>query len=129
MAGRDHPPHTGRAVGVGVARHMIRFTYVLTGSGWAEATLAAESQHITLRISYLSDALYDLTRAVLAILNGTRCARVNWAEEPGEHRLLLTRSGERIAVQVLYFPEMYSDQPDIKGVIRFSASDHTRAFA
>ena len=46
---------------------MFTFTYMLTGSGWSEATIADDGAALTLRVSYLSNALRDLTDAMIAL--------------------------------------------------------------
>ena len=71
---------------------MVRhFNYRLTGTGWAEVTFATDKQAITFEVSYLSDPLSDLFEALYRLSQKeTTIEKVVFAEEPGEHSLVLT---------------------------------------
>lgn len=43
--------------------------------------------------------------------------RVSWAEEPGEFRWVLDRSGDDLSVQVLSFDSLWGPDPDEKGKV------------
>ena len=62
---------------------MFEFTYELTGPGWSQAIVVDEKHVLTMRVSYLSDALRDLTLATTAIVGGIRHITCRWQDEPG----------------------------------------------
>lgn len=78
---------------------MIRFTYRLTGSGWATATVADEWDEMSVPASYLCDALGDFVYAVLSLFLSPKseCA---WEEEPGQVVWKFDHSGKRLSVHV-----------------------------
>jgi hypothetical protein len=92
----------------------MEFIYRLTGAGWAEARIADASSTATVTASYLSDALRDLLRAVLLLLEGAAEARCSWEEEPGEFRWVLTRAGNgQVDLKILAFDDLWA-APDRK---------------
>jgi len=65
---------------------MFSFSYQLETAGWSTATVSDGERSVVLTASYLSDALGDLTRAVIALLRGAEQATLTWHEEPGRAR-------------------------------------------
>jgi hypothetical protein len=53
-----------------IAAGMIRLEYALVAHGWATATLSDGTNSAEVTASYLTDALGDLSRAVIALLRG-----------------------------------------------------------
>ncbi len=53
----------------------LELRFDLTGVGWAEATLSAGNDSVTILASYLSDALGDLAAATVLIASGLDEAR------------------------------------------------------
>jgi hypothetical protein len=72
----------------------MRFEYKLKKAGWATATLVCSGQTVEMTVSYLHDSLKNLLTAVIALRNGAIEASVIFMDEPGEHRLTLTRIGD-----------------------------------
>jgi hypothetical protein len=107
----------------------MEFTYDLIGTGWAKARIAQGDDWAVLTASYISDALGNLLGVVLALLDGADEARCAWDEEPGEYRWLLRRSGTDVAITVIGFPELWSEQPDSEGTVLFSAAAPLSLFA
>src|SRR5215210_7268150 len=84
----------------------ITSTYDLTGTGWAEATVSDGNQSRTMIISYLSDALGDMTRAVVRLLRGSQDEEVSFLGEPGEHLWTLrSENGNTPRVEVAWFED------------------------
>lgn len=68
------------------------FEYNLKETGWAEATFSNDHQSVSFDVSYLSDPLYDLYEALYRLtLNQSEKELIVFADEPGEHTLILTR--------------------------------------
>lgn len=102
---------------------MVRvcFAFVLTGSGWAYGSLTVGEKVARLEwCSYLSDALADFARAVLALLHGADQATCDWYDEPGGLRWRFTRQGERVHVNAIAFRvNAYSEHPaDEEGTLK-----------
>ena len=106
----------------------VEFEYRLTGSGWAECHVAVGNRHVTVTASYTSDALGDLTRAVLQLKNGAISARAQFDEEPGEYRWIFHRNTNFCTVQILMFSEFRGNQPDQVGKLIFYAECSFDAF-
>src|SRR6266571_1195228 len=102
----------------------VSFNYRLTGTGWSEGRLVIGEEFADATASYLSDALGDLLRAVLALAEDSETARASWDEEPGEYRWIFERSGDRVRVRLLEFPEWRAivDAPDAEGRTLLDAS-------
>jgi hypothetical protein len=64
----------------------------------------SDGEHtVTLTASYLSDALGDLTRAVVALLQGAEQAALTWDEEPGVVDWHFERQGDEVDVCIMLF--------------------------
>jgi hypothetical protein len=104
--------------------------YKLTGAGWAECIVEANGQKASLSASYLSDALGELLRAAVNLLEGVRGNTVSFAEEPGEYRWRLIRvDSEQIHVSVLSFDKLWGNEPDEAGNLVFQTVCPVREFA
>lgn len=86
----------------------LRFTYRLTGVGWAEADVACGEVSARLTASYLRDALGDLLRAVRDIVHGAESATCSWEEEPGEYRWLFSVVSGQVRLRILWFDDIYT---------------------
>jgi hypothetical protein len=85
---------------------VVAFSYSLTGSGWAKASLVIEGGRADMTASYLSDALGDLCEAMLRLLEGEETTTTSFVEEPGEYRWLFTRRpNDQIHVRILSFAD------------------------
>ena len=80
--------------------------------------------------SYLSHALESLLQGTIDILQGYPKATVLFDEEPGEYRWLFTRINEQqIKVKILWFDELWGNEPDENGQVIFEANCRLRTFA
>lgn len=109
-------------------RPEVKFTYRLTGAGWSEASLTIGAASTPLSASCLDDALGDLVAAAVLLPDAESTIRVSWAEEPGEFRWVLDRSGDRLAVRVLWFDSLWGPDPDEKGNVLLDATCSLVAF-
>lgn len=79
--------------------------YNLTGMGWAECRIVTDDADVTVTASYLSDALADLAKAVLALGNGKEIVLTAFAEEPGEFEWIFERYGaDNVIISIKDFP-------------------------
>jgi hypothetical protein len=97
----------------------MKFTYQLTGSGWAVATIANGQTEMKVPASYLCDALRAFVDAVqsLFVTDNAECL---WEEEPGEVRWEFRRNGSRVSVKV----QWHDDRASLTGdddLLHFSA--------
>ena len=98
----------------------MKLVYTLTGHGWAEAVVSNPDYNASMRVSYLSDALADLSNAVITILDGADEARASFDDEPGEYRWVFRKTGAAAyRLKILRFEELWSNEPDCKGVLIF----------
>ena len=67
--------------------------YKLTGSGWAECTIADGPRSCTVTASYLTDAFGDLVLSAVALLHWFNALSFSFEEEPGESRWVFTSKG------------------------------------
>jgi len=107
----------------------VEFTYRLTGTGWAEARVADGTSSATITASYLEDALGVLLEAIGVLLEGAEEARCSWEEEPGEYRWVFVREGSDVRLRVIAFADVYSKEPDDKGVVVFDTITPLREIA
>jgi hypothetical protein len=73
----------------------MRLGYELVGSGWAEITIECSGQRVQFLASYLSDCLKDLATQATNIAHGAVEGYVDFLDEPGEHRLSISRVDEK----------------------------------
>ncbi len=97
----------------------MKFSFMLTGLGWGEATLSAGEQRVIIPASYLTDVLSELLTAVRSLLEGAPDACCSWDLEPGEYRCIFTRNGDHASLRVLSFPDTWKDPPDEDGTAVF----------
>lgn len=83
------------------------FNYHLTGTGWAEAFFSSDNQNIRIDISYLSDPLSELFEGLRRlIINQSDTEKIIFAEEPGEHSLIISKQGiDTIKVEIFWSDE------------------------
>ena len=93
------------------------FSYKLSGHGWANTSVSDGNNKLNMCISYLSDALGDLARAVISLFYGGSGSLVScsWQDEPGEYRWTMQREGEVVSLRILRFEDCFSRKDDDKG--------------
>jgi hypothetical protein len=64
----------------------LSIDYKLTGSGWAECTVADDDQSCTVTASYLSDAFGNLVLSAVTMLKWFNAVSFSFEEEPGEFK-------------------------------------------
>lgn len=85
-------------------KHMITFTYELTGSGWARAMISDGASEATIEdVSYMTDALGDLVRSVVALLEGAKRAEFSWTSERRDYDWLLTSRDGKLFLRVTQY--------------------------
>jgi hypothetical protein len=99
----------------------VTLDYELTGQGWARCALRVADSFVEVSASYLSDALGNLCRAVISLLEGEVVVRTSFDEEPGEYRWVMERTSETVRVRILEFGELWSNLPDESGRAIFDA--------
>jgi hypothetical protein len=100
----------------------VRLDYRVDGPGWADARFAIGDEAADLpNVSYLSDALGDLLRAVLGIEREESAVSVVWVLEPGGYRWTFRRRGEDVDIRIVEFPE-WVELPEERGRILLDAS-------
>ncbi len=81
------------------------FSYQLGTAGWSTATVSDGERTVALTASYLSDALGDLTRAVIALLQGAEQVTLTWDEEPGVAEWRFERQGDDVDMRITLFDD------------------------
>lgn len=79
-------------------------------------------------MSYVSDGLRDLLRAVFAMANGADEAFVTWSEEPGCHELQFNSVSGRCRVRIRYFPDLWPKGDCESAAIRFDVDCNRQEF-
>jgi ankyrin repeat protein len=113
----------------GSRRTRLTLLFRLSGYGWLDASLGACGTTVPMRVSDLSDALGDLTRRTLALLQGADEARCSWEDEPGEYRWVLTRRGDLLDLALLRFGDIAAETPDEEGTRLFNGQCELPWFA
>jgi hypothetical protein len=110
---------------------MLSFTYTLGRHGWSEARIANEGVSFSVRVSYLSDALRDLTAAVIALLRGASHASCAWQGEEArrEYRWLFDRHNGEVHIAIVEFDTLFSRKADDQGAVVFATECPRRRLA
>lgn len=83
------------------------FSYHLAGRD-AEAFISDGVREARMQVWHVSDALGELLRCVVQLLEGGDYAWCVWEDDPGEHKWVFHRRGDHIALQILRFPTSFS---------------------
>src|SRR4051812_8224195 len=87
----------------------FRVEYEVGNAGWANCRVAFGDLVVDMTASYLHDSLHQLCDVVASIARGARSGTVVFVDEPGEHHLNLTRTGESdVSVQIVWHDEWTS---------------------
>ena len=110
---------------------MLAFSYVLTGSGWAEVVLEGPNGTARMVASYLHDSLRQLAEATADLVCGATSASVTFMDEPGEHQLMLSRQGSQLLYEVRWYRDWASWDmyPKDRFDVRLSGSCAVAAFS
>jgi hypothetical protein len=102
-------------------------TWTLTGSGWADFTVADEHAEASARVSYITAAPEDLLTAVARLTIGEKKLSVQLEAEPTIFRWIFYREDSDVWVQVL---ELADDgKPDKAGTEIWSSRQTTDTVA
>jgi hypothetical protein len=107
----------------------ITLEYRLAGRGWSEARIADGKICALVTASYLSDALGDLTWAVIGLLQGAEYATCSWWEEPGEYRWVFRRANDQVNIRILWFDDTPKGKPEEQGTVVFATTCRLVSFA
>jgi hypothetical protein len=107
----------------------IAFSYRLDGAGWATATISNGVNDREMTVSYLSDALGDLTWAVAKLLEGSPQQICEWMDEPGRWRWKMTRQGEALDLLILRVDDPVRGIPNQRINVFFQVNCKLRQFA
>lgn len=103
----------------------------LVGHGWARCYLADDSNHVSLTVSYCTDALADLVAATGGLYGQGRSSRFFFDAEPQEFRWVLRQADEAIGVTIYKFPDVAvsPDLPDSDGTVIWESACPRRVFS
>jgi hypothetical protein len=87
---------------------MFAISYILKGTGWADAVISDRDGCVNMTVSYLHDSLGELTEATSELLEGGTSASVTFMDEPGEHQLHLSQEGGVVAYEVRWYSDWAS---------------------
>jgi hypothetical protein len=107
----------------------IWFTYKLVGAGWARVLVSNGGQGVEMMPSYISDALGDLTWAVVKLLEGSPQQIFEWWDEPGRWRWMLSRQGDVLDLLILRLEDRSNSLENERGNVFFHESCKLRRFA
>jgi hypothetical protein len=95
----------------------LRFSWELSGSGWATCRIADSTSELKDIVSYCTDALSDVLRAVAGLYGAASVQRVSFDLEPAEVRWRLRRRGANVEITIYRFPNMAEswNAPDDEG--------------
>ncbi|MFE9973275.1 hypothetical protein ACFYRD_21600 [Streptomyces hirsutus] len=95
----------------------LRFSWELSGSGWATYRIADGGSERTDIVSYCTDALSDLLHAVAKLYGAADSQRVSFDLEPAEVRWRLRSQGTDVEIIIYRFPDTSTswNAPDDEG--------------
>jgi len=104
-------------------RNDLRFSWELSGSGWAECRIADSSSERKDTVSYCTNALADLLHGIAGLYGPTRVQRFSFDLEPAEVRWVLRGNGPEVDVAIYQFPDMAAsfETPDREGRLAWSS--------
>ncbi|MEU3421989.1 hypothetical protein [Streptomyces murinus] len=102
----------------------LRFSWELSGTGWATYRISDGTSESTDIVSYCTDALSDLLYAVAGLYEAADAQRVSFDLEPAETRWRLRRHGADVEITIYRFPDMTTswNAPDGEGTRRWNST-------
>lgn len=79
----------------------LKLTWVLSGRGWADCTVADHDAETAVTASYITAAPEALLAAVAGLLTGESETRAHFEAEPTEFRWIFYREGESVWIRLL----------------------------
>ncbi|OFV11193.1 hypothetical protein HMPREF3127_20085 [Sphingobacterium sp. HMSC13C05] len=76
--------------------------YTLFNGGWAVLEIGDMEKAVTLNISFFHDSLKELAQSAI-VLRSKEETSVVFRDEPGEHRLILKKSGKNIIYELRWY--------------------------
>ncbi|MEU8795333.1 hypothetical protein [Streptomyces sp. NPDC048643] len=97
----------------------LKFSWELSGSGWATCRIKDGSSERKDIVSYCTDALADLLHGVAGLYGPTSVQRFSFDLEPAEVRWVLRGRGSDVDLSIHRFPDMSAsfDAPDQDGTL------------
>lgn len=83
------------------------FSYRLTGRD-AEALISDGMREARMWVWHVSDALGDLLRCVVQVLEGGDYAWCVWEDDPGEHKWVFRGRADTVEIAILRFPTSFN---------------------
>ncbi|MER6343513.1 hypothetical protein ACWC10_02410 [Streptomyces sp. NPDC001595] len=95
----------------------VRFSWELSGSGWATYRIADGTSEREDVVSYCTDALLDVLSAFAGLYGEGGDQRVSFDLEPAEVRWRLRRRGSDVEIDIYRFPDFHEswNAPDDDG--------------
>ncbi len=84
----------------------LRFSWEISGSGWATCRIADGASERRDIVSYLTDALGDLLHGVTGLYGPDPVHRLSFDLEPAEIRWVLRSLGSGVEIMIYRFPDM-----------------------
>jgi hypothetical protein len=101
----------------------FELTYEIEDQGWVNAEIkSSDGIYHIYNISYLSDALLDLSDSILKLLRGSKEEGCSFEYEPGRTKIRFLRSDEEIQIAAYSFECEMVDEPWEKGEVVFQTS-------
>lgn len=113
----------------------LHFNYWLTGSGWAEVYFTSDKQNLKFEISYLSDPLANLFKALCRLINNqSNIERISFWDEPGEYSLAISKMGkEEINISIYLNKDKEgvseNESSEDMGELLYTDTDTLKAFS
>jgi hypothetical protein len=106
----------------------LRFSWELSGSGWATYRIADTVGEQKNFVSYCTNALADMLCGVAGLYGDSSVQRISFDLEPAEMRWQLRRRGADVKIAIYYFPDMSGswDAPDRDGRLSWSSTQPRR---
>jgi hypothetical protein len=110
----------------------MKFEYNLGSSGWAEAVIEDKGREVKLFVSFLNDALGELTDVALSLIQDTENEMTQevliWQGEPWQYRWQFDKVDDLLKISIFYISDtLESDAMDDEEMV-FSTTCHLRDF-
>ena len=108
----------------------LLFTYCVAEHD-SDATISDGVNEARMQVWHVTDALGDLLRCVVQLLEGHEEVWCVWEDDPGEHKWTFHCSGELLRIRILRFPTSFSGYgaPDAWATVLFETTCALLKFA
>lgn len=87
---------------MGLMNNQFKISKIAIQNGWLDMIIQDVDKETVITASYLTDAIYDFTIAVVLLCEGSKERSFVWMNEPGEVQWTISRNNLEVSISIIY---------------------------